>query len=152
MKLFDYSDGKLFFSLHGMDGRQFFAEKNLVVANHQNVRDAHQLAQHLPWRFANPYVIVEALTHFLRPVESFEDGLQTRYLLRLPFLLLEVPANHDIKKLICGAQFDIRADHHRIPTLQDRILQLVKENRQTLLHPGFEIIALQHLLESYPAI
>ena len=48
-------------------------------------------------------IVVQALAHFLHPIESFENRLQTRNLLRLSFLSLEISANHDIEKLIRAA-------------------------------------------------
>src|SRR5262249_50855548 len=59
---------------------------------------------------------------------------------------------HNIEKLIRSSQLHVCADHHRVPSLHDRILKLVQENRQPFGHSDLEIVALEHLLKRHPAI
>ena len=65
---------------------------------------------------------------------------------------MQIPAHEDVEKLVRSAQLDIAADHHRIPSLDDGVLNLVEAD---FLVPGdavFEVFTLQHLLHGHPGI
>src|SRR5208283_964169 len=111
VELFNDSGREMLFGLHRMNCRQSLAEKNLVVPGHQNIRDTHQLSEHLSWRLADPDVVIQTLTHFLDAIEPFQNRLNTGDLLCLALFFLEAAADHDIEKLVRSAELDIGVDH-----------------------------------------
>ena len=143
---------ELLLRLHGMDRRQRLAEQQQVVARHQLVADAHQLAEHLARRLAHAHVVSEALRHLLHAVQPLQQREQEDDLLLLALLPLEIAPDEDVEELVGPAQLDIRADHHRVPALHDGILELVKAHRFPLLVARLEILALHHLLQRHAAV
>ena len=71
---------------------------------------------------------------------------------RHPLLFLQIAADEIVEELISSAEFHVGLDHHRIPALHDRILNLMRVNRMLLVDARAEILALQHLLQGDEAV
>src|SRR6516165_5102488 len=65
MKLLHDARRQPLFGVHWMSSRYRFAKENLVVPNHQLIRDAHKLAKHLGRRLVDTDVVAKTFAHFL---------------------------------------------------------------------------------------
>ena len=138
---------ELLFGLHGVEGGvALFAEEKGVVAVHELIGDAHDLAEHVVGCFGDADVVVVGFGHLLHAVESFEEGHGHDDLLWLALLLLEVAADEDVEELVGAADFDVGADFDGVPALDDGVLDFVEADFLTFFDPRFEILALEHLL------
>ena len=133
-------------------GVEGFAEEQRIIARHQFVRDAHQLAEHFRSRLGEPDVIPKALAHFHRAIEPFENGQNENDLLRLAFVLLKIAADETVEKLIRPSELNVRFYHDGIPSLHDRILNLVSMDGVAFVDAVPKIFALEHLLQSHHAV
>ena len=70
----------------------------------------------------------------------------------IPCVFLQIASDKIVEKLIGPSELDVGFDHHRVPALHDRILNLVRVNRLLLVDAGAEILALQHLLQGDEAV
>src|SRR6476619_2587543 len=131
---------------------QFFMKQNFIVTSHQLITNAHELAEHVRRTLIERDVVAKALTHLLLSVESFENGHNHRDLLRHSFLPLQVPPDHNIEKLVRSPELDIGLDLDGIPSLHDRVLNLVRTNSQPSIDPFAEVLADQHLLKCHAAV
>ena len=128
------------------------ARRRAIVARHQLIGDAHQLAEHVVRRIGYADVVAEAFAHLLHAVEPLQDRHDEHNLGRLAFFLLQIAPDQDVEKLIGAAEFDIGLDLDGIPALHDRILDFVSVDRLLLFDPVPEIFALQHLLQRDAAV
>ena len=106
------------------------AQQLTIPTRHQVVGDTHHFAEHFPGRFTHPDGIAEALAHLLRAIKSLEDGKHHGHLGLLSLLFLQIAPDHDVEKLVGAAQFNVGLDHHRIPSLHDRVLQFMGADGQ----------------------
>ena len=117
-------------------------EQQPVIFRHLFVGDTHQLPEHFPRRLGDADSVAQALAHLLDAVEACQDGEHHGHLLVLALLVLEIATDEDIEELVGASEFNIRLDHHRIPSLHDRVLDLMGAHGKSLVDPLSKILAL----------
>src|SRR4029077_11086535 len=130
----------------------FLMEQNFIVTSHQLITNAHELAEHVRRTLIERDVVGEALAQLLLSVESFEKRHDYRDLLWHSSPPLQVPPDHNIEKLVRSPELDVGLDLDGIPSLHDRVLNLVRTNSQPLIDPVAEVLADQHLLKCHAAV
>ena len=134
------------------DLRRGAPAEQLVIAPHQRVRDAHQLAVLVPGRLVDAHVVPQRLGHLvaddlpvhLARVDSFQERPGQADLRELPVLLLQGAADEQVEELVGRAQLHVRFQRHRVVPLRQRVEQLVQRDRHLARISLLEVIPLQH--------
>src|SRR6267142_1561028 len=132
--------------LHPMEASDLVlrhASHQLEVAEHQRVRDRHQLAVHVGRRLGDPHVVAEALRHLLHAVQAFEDRHGECDLRLLAMRALEITAHEQVERLVGAAQLHVGAERDRIVALGERVEELVEADRPARCVASGKILALQ---------
>src|SRR6266576_6118776 len=104
---------ELLFSLERMrPGCRGTAEQQWIIARHQLIGDAHQLPEHVCRGLVDRDKVAETFAHFFGAIQTFKNRKEKNDLLRKAFLLLEVAAYQNIKKLVRSTELDIGLHHH----------------------------------------
>ena len=118
--------------------------EQLKVAPHEIVRDAHELAEDLPWGLVNADVVAETLGHFLDAVGPLQQGHGDDDLWRLAVSPLEVAANKEVELLVRPSQLDVGLKGHRVVALNQRVEELVDGYRTMVGEAAGEVVPLNH--------
>ncbi|OPZ05764.1 MAG: hypothetical protein BWZ10_03013 [candidate division BRC1 bacterium ADurb.BinA364] len=126
------------------------AQGEVEIGLHQFVADAHRFAVHLLGRFGDADVIAQRLAHFLFAVQPDKQRHGQDALRLLTGLALQVAPDEKVEFLVRSADFDVRANHHRIVALHQRIHEFVQVDRLAGGMAFLEIVAFEHARHRHP--